>query len=75
MPRLAALAVLLAAAMLPLPARACTSLLVGAGATDDGSSYIARNVDHGWSSVAHQVTYVPAQPQQRLFKCEEANAW
>ena len=62
------LALLAAASTLPLPARACTSLLVGGGATDDGSTYIARNVDHDWSNVAHEVAHVPARAQATYYR-------
>jgi dipeptidase len=64
---LAWLALLLAAVELPHCARACTSLLVGADASDDGSSYIARNVDHDWNNVSHSLRFVPPRREPFYF--------
>ena len=43
---LAALAALLLAAALPPLAHACTSLILGSGASRDGSMWLARSVDY-----------------------------
>ena len=48
---LAALAALLLATVLPPSAHACTSLILGRGASRDGSMWLARNVDYFFDSL------------------------
>ncbi|EFN60171.1 hypothetical protein CHLNCDRAFT_9042, partial [Chlorella variabilis] len=53
--------------------RACTSILIGRGATADGSAYIARTVDFGWSNITGNLRYHPARDTPATFASNDNN--
>lgn len=60
-----ALALLLVAAP---DALACTSIIVGRGATMDGSLYLARTVDYSNALFTNNLRYSPARTTAAVFK-------
>ncbi len=69
-----ALLPILLPALAPAPSvRACTSILIGRGATADGSAYIARTVDFGWSNITGNLRYHPARDTPATFASNDNN--
>lgn len=71
LPALLALAFVAAASLAPRGARACTTLLVGAGATQDGSLYLARTVDYdrqGGSLATNNLRLSPRRAAPAAFR-------
>lgn len=64
-----ALCLLLALAAAGSGALACTTVMVGAGATTDGSIIMARNNDEENATVIHNLYYHPARTAAAPFRC------
>jgi len=59
---------LIAGLMIDANALACTTIIVGRGATDDGSLIIARNEDTSGAAEAHNLIFHPARKEGAVFR-------
>jgi len=59
---------LIAGLLIDANAFACTTIIVGRGATDDGSMIIARNEDTSGAAEAHNLIFHPARKEGAVFR-------